>query len=390
MPYKQFLTTLLGPDWYGRNQEWIGLWYSLLSLAIVAAAVLFLFRRHPPLLLEVTLLTILVIWIPVLSWDYKLTLMYIPLLIAFRSKETRNLFLPILMISLLLIPKKIFGYEEAKTIDQLVVAALFLWTVISIVKWERSQKESTVVVQKLPWVVLASMVTILVLTYGSKTHALMGLREFHGEGETIAFIPGEPEGHFGQGWFAFESDGTNTYRWMGAPVAHLYVRLKAGLNYRLELDLRNHVHNPDQQVRVWLDSVELGAFDMERGERKVETVRLPASLLSPGAFRYKVSVSVDVLNPPGRGDPRRLGVALNSITFHGEEALPLFDGRGNAITFSPSDETFHYGMGWHPFETDGDETWRWMSSRRAVLYARLKPGSRYNVSVEGRCCTALG
>ena len=34
----------------------------------------------------------------------------------------------------------------------------------------------------------------------------------------------------------------------------------------LELDLRNHVHNPDQQVRVWLDSVELGAFDMESGE----------------------------------------------------------------------------------------------------------------------------
>ena len=48
---------------------------------------------------------------------------------------------------------------------------------------------------------------------------------------------------------------------------------------------------------------------------------------------------MDVLNPPGRGDPRRLGVALNSITFHGEEALPLFDGRGDAITFSPSDET---------------------------------------------------
>ena len=382
VPYKQFLTTLLGPDWYGRNQQQIGLWYSLLSLALIAAAVLFLFRKHPPLLLEVTLLTILVIWIPVLSWDYKLTLMYVPLLIAFRSKETRNLFLPILMISLLLIPKKIFGYEGAKTIDQLVVAALFLWTVISIFKWERPQEEGTMVVQKLPWVALASMVTILMLTYGSKTHALMGLREFHGEGETIDFIPGEPEGHFGQGWFAFESDGTNTYRWMGAPVAHLYVRLKAGLNYRLELDLRNHVQNPDQQVRVWLDSVELGAFDMERGERRVETVRLPASLLSPGAFRYKVSVSVDVLNQPGRGDPRRLGVALNSITFHGEEALPLFDGRGDAITFSLSDETFHYGMGWHPFETDGDETWRWMSSRRAVLYARLKPGSRYNVSVE--------
>ena len=67
------------------------------------------------------------------------------------------------------------------------------------------------------------MVTILVLTYGSKTHALMGLPEFRGEGETTDFIPREPEGHFGQGWFAFESDGTNTYRWMGAPAAHLYV-----------------------------------------------------------------------------------------------------------------------------------------------------------------------
>ena len=67
VPYKQFLTTLLGPDWYGRNQQQIGLWYSLLSLALIAVAVLFLFRKHPPLLLEVTLLTILVIWIPVLS-----------------------------------------------------------------------------------------------------------------------------------------------------------------------------------------------------------------------------------------------------------------------------------------------------------------------------------
>ena len=197
MPYKQFLTTLLRPDWYGRNQQQIGLGYSLLSLALIAAVVLFLFRRRPPLLLEVTLLTILVTWIPALSFDYKLTLMFVPLLSAFRSKETRNLFLPILMISLLLISKKIFGYEGAKTIDQLVVAALFLWTVISILEWERPQEEGTVVVQKLPWVALASMVTILVLTYGSKTHALMGLPEFRGEGETIDFIPREPEGHFG-------------------------------------------------------------------------------------------------------------------------------------------------------------------------------------------------
>jgi hypothetical protein len=130
----KFIGDKLGMEMYLPAHPEARILYGIMAIIVFIYFVIYLWKKHPLLWKVMAVLTILVILLPYNSGDYRLTYLFVPMLIYLGFKEqTRNDLLIIILWGLLLIPKNYYTLQSPQNIGMVINPLLLISLLICII-----------------------------------------------------------------------------------------------------------------------------------------------------------------------------------------------------------------------------------------------------------------
>lgn len=107
------------------------IWYTVAAIIVFICFTIYLWRRPQPLWKGLAILTILLILLPYTSGDYRLTYLFVPLLMYIASNNKSRLDMPIIILwGLLLIPKNYYTISGDQNIGMVINPLLLIGLLI--------------------------------------------------------------------------------------------------------------------------------------------------------------------------------------------------------------------------------------------------------------------
>lgn len=306
-PLKMILHTLLGVTsslWVFKTAYTISV---LLLLAFVLSVILFLKPEYP---IAVSLLALVSIWIPVMSFDYKLLLLVPPVLMLLKDSRPSFLLLSLFMGSAL-IAKRALGTAGEAGLNQIILCVSFALSLllshplgITFVDFYARRINKTVFI--------AILVTFCLMYVGltARSFWVPGLfGDVH-----IAMSHKDPRGTYGFGWGAFEGNDKSTWRWTDGCEGEIHLKLQPISAYQLKAVVQTHLANHHQIVSTYYNGTKIGEAELTADKVKELTFDIPKELVSKEAILPdRLIFRTSSCNPPSSNSSVPLGISVSHI-----------------------------------------------------------------------------
>lgn len=280
---------------------------SVLSLLGLVAAVIFFLK--PPYPVAVALLSVAAIWIPVMSFDYKLLLLIPPVLMLLKDARPSFLLLALLLGASLVSKRAIGGWGTS--INQVFLFAAFaLCLVLSHAKGVRFADAFAPRATKMLFIALLFGFAFM---YAWKTAQIARVPGLKGGNISLSMSKKDPRGAFGPGWSSFESDGASAWRWTAGCEGEIHLKMNPASNYRLKAVVQTHAANVNQTVSLFLNGFKIGDSEIAPGGIKEIVIDIPKErLMKETILPDRLVFKTSVCNPPApQATP--LGIAVSKI-----------------------------------------------------------------------------
>jgi hypothetical protein len=283
--------------------------YTIASIGLITLVAALIYFRRATLALAVVLITVMGIWIPVMSFNYKLLFVLLPVFLLFDERRPNFSLIGVLLL-FTLIPKRILGYNWEININQMLLLMGFV--ISALILWEKPAKFLAAYEAVVTKIICAILLIGFTLPYPYLTARAFAVPE----GGTIVLPMSKhsPRSAFGSGWGPFESDAHNTWRWTSGCEAAINLRVNANHDYTLKIYAGNHARNGKQMVNILFNNMSLGTQSLAPAENKELTFTIPAAAIPlTKIVPDRLVLRPLVCNPPDEQTPTRLGISVSRI-----------------------------------------------------------------------------
>jgi Glycosyltransferase family 87 len=287
--------------------------YQIFSLALAALTAAFVYLTRPALPLIVTLATALALWLPVMSFQYKLLLVLLAIFSLLREKNSWFDLVAILL-AFALIPKRYLSgeYFAHGPINNIFISSAVVLAILLAVRTPSVSAATERQVTAGVAIVLTAVFSLFYLVFAAQ--AIFVAPFPNGRGE-VWMSQSENPAVFGAGWGPFEADATARWRWTYGCSATLNIRLSADRDYRIGLDLLTHSRNRAQTVTVLLNDRPLGTQAIPPGIGQHIEFDVPRGAITPTKIiADRITIRTSECNLPDDGNGAQLGVAVYKVT----------------------------------------------------------------------------
>lgn len=288
--------------------------YMIFSLGLMAGMGWLIYHKRPAFAVAVLLATLVILWVPPMSYNYKQAFLLIPLLLLLRERPAGYGIL-VLLIAFVMVPKRVFDELIYSTmiihpllLASFGVALLMIYGLMrpKMLDWLRQNLTSIVLI----------FITAMTVVHGAAAARHLAVPTLAGETFGITMTKADLRGIFAQGWGDVESDGTNSWRWTKGCFAQLNLRLLPDQDYELRLTAMTHNRNEKQQLMLYFNQQPLGSLPVSAKAAtelvyKISGARITRTKIMPD----RLTLVTSHCNPPADGNQAPLGISIARIDF---------------------------------------------------------------------------
>jgi hypothetical protein len=293
---------------------------SVLLLLVIVSGILLFFEPADPI--TFSLLTIVVIWIPVMSFDYKLLLLVLPVLMLIKDGRPSFLLLA-LFLGATLVAKRALGTADEAIINQILLFISFVLCLL--LSHMRGIKLADSLAKNINKTVFFALIFAFCFMYILVTARLIIATGFSGDVH-LSMSRRDPRGAYGQGWGVFEGDGNSTWRWTDGCAGEIHLKLQPTASYLLNAVVQTHAANPQQVVNVYYNGIKIGEAKLADGTVRRLVFIIPKRLISEEAILPdRLVFRTSSCNPPEINSSTPLGIAVSHIDvtrINGDQDFP--------------------------------------------------------------------
>ncbi len=283
---------------------------SNVGLLVLVSCVLFFWRPRLPI--SLTLLAIACLYIPAMSFNYKLYMFVLPFLLLLREGRSDSFFLA-LLLGCLLAFKRMWGGGPELLLNHALLITAFLWCLL--ISFPPFKDKGGAFGRALVAPIFIGLAFMLIIPYPLRTawalsaHPVQsGTVTFTAQGRAFS------DSFFGSHWGPKESDGKSVWRWMTDCESSLHLRLARGNSYRLDLTVSTHAKNARQEVSVFYKNTFLGRQSIAPESPNQLTFVIPASTIPHARILPdRLFLRTTQCNPVIDGAPQGLGLAFSRL-----------------------------------------------------------------------------
>ena len=314
VPFKVLLASLVTSNWYASFSDIVPTLYGIFSIALVIYAVGLVLLRNAPLWQNVLLLTCVMNFVPVMSYDYKLILYLVPLVLMLEHcPRDKTMAAIIFMVAVMLSSFKWLSGPLHLWIHAITQIGLFFVAMLS------AQQISELLAAPLTWIMRQrvtafALTTCLVVLVAWNFIGANVMRRAWASSQswcpnTFTFSQKDPAAIWGSGWSSFDNASGSQWRWTTASVARLYIPVNSG-RVAFSGQVALPPGSPDGSVQIVAAGLVKAVVPIKTGESKSFAFDLNTSPAATDENTIAVEFHAPALVPAG---DRKLGAVVSGL-----------------------------------------------------------------------------